>query len=132
MRLLFLPAAAAVLLAGCGESSGRLRGRVVENGQPTEIPGQAALMFTRIGAGDKPDTSKSYTMAVEKDGTFEMVASGGALPPGRYMVTVETTAKGKAGLAKYKEPYKYPTSPLRADVVAGPNDLIIDLAKPDG
>ncbi len=134
MRLRFLPAAAvaAAVLAGCGDSAGTLRGRVVENGQPTEIPGQAALMFTLLGPDDKPDASKAYTMNIAKDGTFEMVASAGKLPPGKYMVTVETPAKGKTGLAKYKEQYRFPNSPLRAEVATGGNELTIDLAKPNG
>jgi len=134
MRPRLFPAAAvaAAFLFGCGETSGRLRGKVVENGQPTGIPAQAALMFTVVDASDKPDAAKSFTATIDKDGTFELVASDGRLPPGKYMVTIETPAGGTSGLAKYKDKYRYPNSPIRAVIAAGQNDLTIDLAKPNG
>lgn len=136
MRLRFLAAALAAAFAfsaGCGNPDSRLKGRVVEDGQPVQVAGQAALMFTLLGAGDQPDASKSYTANLNPDGSFEMVASGGRLPPGRYMVTIEMPpAQGKAGLAKYREVYRFPKSSLRADVTVGENDVTVDLAKPAG
>jgi hypothetical protein len=133
MRRGLSAALVALAAAGCGGDAGKVKGRVVENGQPLQIPAQAAIMFTLVGPDDKPDPSRSYTMNIGPDGTFELLASGGQLPPGKYMVTVETTApKAPTGFGKYKETYRYPTSTLRQEVKAGQNEIVIDLAKPNG
>ena len=42
-------------------------------------------------------------MTLAKDGSFELAASGGELPPGTYLVTMEVNApKSATGLGKYK------------------------------
>lgn len=128
-------AAAAALLffvagSGCGESSGKLKGRVVENGTPVPVPFQAALMFTAVDANDKPIQMKSYTVNLDPEGTFELFASDGSLPTGKYMVSIESPMPaGSTGLLKYKTALKYPGSKLRVELVRGMNDLTVDLAK---
>ena len=132
MRNFFLLFAFAVAFTlGCGGGVGKVKGRVVEGGQPVTIDGQAALMFYLIGADGKPDHAKSYPMTLSKDGSFEMVASGGEVPPGTYLVTLEVNAtKSSTGLGKYKGRFNLQDSPLRQEVKAGKNELTIDLAKP--
>lgn len=118
-------------LAGCGPALGKVKGKVVENGQPVEIDGQAALMFTLLNADGNPDTSKSYSIPLEKDGSFELVVSGGAVPPGKYLVSFTVNApKSDKGLGRFRDRFPYPDSKLRQEVKAGANDVTIDLAKP--
>jgi hypothetical protein len=131
-RLLAAAAAAVLLLPGCPEPAGRLKGRVVENGQPVGVPPQTALMFTKVGPDDKLDANKSYTANISPDGSFEVVASDGRLPPGKYAVSIESPGKGTGGVLKYKEKYKLPGSPFRVTVAAGQNELTVDLAQPPG
>lgn len=125
-----LPAAALglVLLAGCGGGkAARVRGQVVENGQPASFAGMlAAVVFAPVGPDGKPDTNRSQTAVLNPDGSFELVASGGELPVGTYMVGIQVV--GKAG-AKFKD--VGPTnSPIRRELKPGPNDLTIDVARP--
>ena len=131
MRNFILFAALAISAAGCGSSLGRIKGRLVENGQPVTIDGQAALMFYHLGDDGKPNPSKAFPLPLSKDGSFELVASGGAVPPGNYLVSFDVNAKkSDKGLGRFKDKFTYPTSTLRQEVKAGENDVTIDLAKP--
>lgn len=124
-RVLLL--AAIGLLAGCGPDQARITGRVVENGQPVEVQGQAALVFYP-DAGGKPG-DRAYPAGLNPDGTFELVASGGSLPPGVYLVSLEVNGpKTNAGIGRFKDQYKL----ARWELKPGQNDLTIDLAKPGG
>ena len=135
MRTFFLLVVLAACAVGCGPAQGRIKGRVVENGEPIVAPGQAAdgqaaLMFYLIGADGKPNPSKAYPIPLSPDGTFELVASGGAVPPGIYLVTFEVNApKSAKGIGRFKGRYSYPDSTLRHEVKAGANEVTIDLAK---
>lgn len=129
MRILsLLLALAAASALGCGGTTGKVKGRVVEDGKPVAIDGQAALMFYLLDAGGKPDHAKSYPMTLSKDGSFELAASGGEMPPGTYLVTMEINApKSAKGLGKYKGRFGLPDSPLRQEVKAGKNELTVEL-----
>jgi hypothetical protein len=130
-RNTLLLVALAVSAAGCAGNQGRLKGRVVENGQPITIDGQAALMFYQIGADGKPNPSRSYPIPLSNDGSFELVASGGEVPAGTYLVSLEVNApKSSTGLGRFKGRFTYPESALRHEVKAGANEVTIDLAKP--
>jgi hypothetical protein len=131
MRYFILFLAFACCALGCGPNLGRVKGRVVENGQPVSIDGQAAIMFYLIGEDGKPNPSKSYPMPLSTDGSFELVASGGAISPGTYLVSREVNAaKSPTGLGRLKGRFTYPNSKLRQEIKAGANDVTIDLAKP--
>src|SRR4051794_31426964 len=83
----------ALLLCGCGGGKAKVKGRLVENGQAQKFaPQQAHLEFIPLDADDKPQQGKSFTAGVNEDGSFEVLASGGELPPGKYQVTI--TARG--------------------------------------
>jgi len=131
MRNIIVCAAVAAFLVGCGNGQGRVKGQVVENGQPVPIDGQAALMFYLLGPDGKPDPAKSYPIPLNKDGSFELVASGGELPPGKYLVSMEVNApKAAEGLGRFKGRFPYPDSPLRIEVKPGSNDVKVDLSQP--
>jgi hypothetical protein len=128
-RALALVALAALAAGGCGEQKSRVGGRLVNNGQPITVPAsQVAVTLTPLTADGKPNPGASYTMKVKEDGTFELVASGGQLPPGTYQVSI--LASGK--LAEQVKPFAGDASPIRREIKPGPNDLVIDLAKPSG
>ena len=130
MRTLLLVALAGTLALGCAGAS-RVKGRIVENGKPIAVEGQAAVMIYLIGADGQPDASKAYPMSLAADGSFELVGSGGEVPPGTYMVTIEVNGpKSTTGMGRYKGLFGYPGSPLRQQIKAGSNDLTVDLAKP--
>ena len=124
---------AALVLAGCGGGgNAKIRGRLLENGQPVSVVGQASLVFSPVGPDGKAG-DKAYAAGLNPDGTFELVASGGEVPPGEYVVSFEVSGgKGigatPAGLAKYREMFKN----VKQTLSPGMNDLTFDLAKPNG
>lgn len=131
-RALLVLVVALLALSGCGDSAGRVRGKVSEGGQPVTIPAQAGVTFYLLGPDGKPDPARSYSTPINPDGSFEVVASGGELPPGNYLVALDLAAvkDTKTGLAKYKTQFVYPNSPLRREVKPGKNEILIDVLKP--
>ena len=110
-----------ILIAGCSPGTGKVKGQIVENGQPKTFPASShAIEMSMIGANGEPDNMKSFTAVVETDGTFEVLASGGQVPPGSYRVSVQgpSTKKLTAKVA------------VKREIVIGDNDITIDLAKP--
>src|SRR5436309_9103500 len=94
---------AAVSALGCSDSKSRVKGQVVENGKPLPVEGQVALMFDFIGPDGNTDPSQSYPVPLNPDGSFELMASGGKVPPGTYRVTVQVNGpKAASGIARYK------------------------------
>jgi hypothetical protein len=124
---------AALLLAGCGGGgNAKIKGKVLENGQPVGVAGQASLVFSPAGPDGKAG-AKAYAAGLNPDGTFERVASGGEVPPGDYVVSFEFsggkgTGAAPTGLAKYRETFKN----VKQTLAPGMNDLTFDLAKPNG
>jgi hypothetical protein len=128
-RLIPVVAAVALAAAGCsGGGTARLKGKIVDNGQPVTFPPTtASVQLSPLGEGGTPDPTKVYACVVNEDGSFEFLASGGELPPGTYQVVLElvggkgpANAKAIAGKA------------LKRELKSGSNDLVIDLAKPEG
>ncbi|MFO0865694.1 MAG: hypothetical protein U0744_13755 [Gemmataceae bacterium] len=120
----------AIMVVGCGNGQAKVKGKLVESGTPVAIEGQAALLFYLIDASGKPNPSKSYPMPLEKDGSFELTASGGEMPPGTYLVSFEVNApKSTKGLGQYRGRFVYPDSPLRQEVKAGRNEVVVNLGK---
>jgi hypothetical protein len=130
MPVRFLPGSLLLLVVmGCGDSPGRVKGRVVENGQPKDFPPmQASVTFDRIGPDGKPDTKSSYTAILNKDGTFEVIVSGGELPSGTYAVSISATGKEN----KLFKGFNAAETKVRREIKSGLNDIQIDLAKPEG
>jgi len=126
-----LPAAVLAALfavAGCGGGMAKVKGKLVENGEPKAFaPFSASVQFAKIGDDGKPDETKMYSAIVNADGTFELVASGGQLPAGMYQVVIEMPVK-----PGQRQPFAAHVSPIRRDLKSGQNDLTIDLAKPEG
>jgi hypothetical protein len=124
---------ALLVLAGCGGGGpAKIKGRVLENGQPVSVPGQASLVFAPAGPDGKAG-DKAYAAGLNPDGTFELVASGGEVPPGDYVVSFEVsggkgTGDAPTGLAKYRASFKN----VKQTLAPGMNDLTLDLTKPNG
>lgn len=131
MRRVFVMVALAGLAAGgCGgDAKAKVKGRVVNNGQPMSFPAfQASVVLAPCGPDDKPDAARSYSCVLGEDGTFELVASGGELPPGRYQVAIQALGKPSNELKTIASP----SSPVRRDLRPGPNELTVDVANPTG
>ncbi|WP_439626926.1 carboxypeptidase-like regulatory domain-containing protein [Gemmata sp.] len=129
----YFAVALAVIFAGCGPDASRITGRVLDNGQPVAVPGSGApqsVVFESVSADGATATGRMYSAALGADGTFELVAAGGSVPPGSYRVSFDVTLPGNDG-EKFKR-FRGPGSPLRRELKPGSNDLTIDLAKPEG
>lgn len=127
---LLLAALAGLVAGGCGGGSpARVKGQLVENGQPrTFPPTQVAIELAPVGPDGKPDNKKAVNAVVNPDGTFAVVASGGEFPPGTYQVCILAPPKFQPDLKRFAPP----TSPLRRELKPGDNELVIDVAKPEG
>jgi len=125
MRFALLSATFLTLVAaGCGAGAGKVKGQIVDNGQPKTFPASSyAVEFTLLDGKGEPDISKSYTAVVETDGSFEVRASGGTLPPGTYQVTIKSPGKKSMATAS-------PSPAARREIKAGDNVITLDLAKP--
>src|SRR3954471_12435245 len=89
-----IAAMAVVLAGGCGPSVAKVKGRLVDNGAPmTFPPTTVAIELSPIGADGKAEGNTVYSAVVQEDGGFEVVASGGTLPPGTYRVGIIATGK---------------------------------------
>lgn len=115
------------LAAGCGAAPATVKGQLVSNGEPLAVTGQVGVTLTLLDAGGAP-TRTSYTAMVAPSGAFDVIVSGGQLPPGNYQVSL--VAAGKAG-DKFKGLIG-DKSPVRRELKPGPNELTIDVARPQG
>jgi hypothetical protein len=116
-----------VLVCGCGgATTATVKGKLIENGQAMKFDmNQAAVQLTLVSPEGKLDDSHSYTAVVNQDGSFEVIASGGQLPLGKYQVGLQIRGDNNE---KYKK-YAAPESPLRREIKGGSNHLDLDLAK---
>ena len=122
----------AVAAAGCADSTAKLKGRLLEGGQPVNFAGhQTGLSFHLLTDG-KTDPNWIYPAAVAPDGTFEMLASGGTLPPGRYRVQLESWGSARGGplTDRFGGRFSKDRSRVECEVTPGRNDLMIDLPPP--
>lgn len=128
--------------AGCGADAGTLKGSVVDGGKPVGSEGQqVSLSFHPAKPDGSFDEGNCSTAVLNGDGSFEFVASGGTLKPGRYKVVIASaSAPGPGTQSTAKEKSKAPdrfaghstfaASKLTVTVEAGKNDVVIDLSKP--
>lgn len=128
--------AIALLLAlgacGCGEAPSQVKGQLLENGQPLVIPVSSipqSVVLVPLNP-DGTETGRMYSAIIAPDGSFELVAAGGAIPPGNYKISLAMAVTGKAG-EKFKR-LSVAESPLRKELKPGANDFTIDIAKPEG
>lgn len=118
-------ALALLTLTGCGGGDvGRVKGRLTDNGQPVTFAtgAQAAVVFQLLTPGGTPDLTKTYTMMLTPEGTFELIASAGELPPGTYQVKLDVAGKEGARFKKFS---------TKREVKAGENVIELDLARPN-
>lgn len=129
-RAIVALALVALAAAGCGTAPAKVKGRLVSNGEPVSVSGQVAVTFTALGADGKPTTT-AYHAVVSPDGTFDVVVSGGELPPGQYQVSLVAVGKA-AGQFKSNPGIVGDKSAVRRELKPGPNEITIDVAKPEG
>ncbi len=118
----FAIAAISFACAGCGDNTtGQVKGRLVENGEPKTFPPTSySVEFALFGPTD-PEKMKLFTAVVDTDGTFQVHASGGKLPVGKYLVTIRPPASKKAAARQ----------PLEREIKPGMNEMTLDIAKQD-
>lgn len=128
--------------AGCGPTTGTLKGKLVKDGVPVGAEGLVSLNFHPIHSDGTVEAGNAYTAGLNGDGTFEFLASTGIMPPGKYRLVIR--AAGQYGPPDPKNPKTKKTpdrfagfstlaeSKLTVTVAPGENDLVIDLAKPEG
>ncbi len=137
----------AFAIAGCGENAGKLKGTVVDGGKPVGSEGQqVSLSFHPMKPDGSFDPSNCSTAVLNTDASFEFVASGGTLPPGKYKVVISSvgSAEGPPALGKEKKKKSekpadrfaghstFATSKLTVTVEPGKNEVVLDLSKPAG
>ncbi len=144
MNNLFRVAGIALIvgLAGCGPTVGTLKGKLVKDGAPVAAGGLVGLNFHPLLPDGTPDSRNAYVAGLNPDGTFEFFASGGTLPPGKYRLVIRAAgqdgppgpaaARPKKSVDRFAGFSTLAESKLTVTVVAGENDLVIDLAKPEG
>jgi hypothetical protein len=103
---------------GCGGPSAKVTGRVTCQGQPVV----GVILFSPKTA--EGGAGASVSAPLQEDGSFELQLKN----TGKYTVVVtshDVTLKPKAGQ------FDYPCdrSPLERDIVAGDNEVLIDLKK---
>jgi hypothetical protein len=120
------------LVAGCGgPGMARVKGQLIDGGSPVTLSGErgeVVIVFNLLDGEGKPVPFKMYSTLVNADGTFEIYASGGELPPGTYQIGL---AAEKSKNPKFK-PFALPKSEARITFVPGANDIQVDLSKPKG
>jgi hypothetical protein len=118
------------LVAGCGPSRVKARGRLVKSGQPF-LPGDnETVHIAFFPAADDPDPSAhSYVVSFNRaDGTFQVVGKDGkGLPPGKYRVAVSLIKDRKDQL---KGAFNVKSSPVLCEVKSASEEIIVDLATP--
>lgn len=130
----------AITLVGCGGAGqAKLEGQLYTRpGEKLKLESneQAFLSFTGVGADGKPSLEQSYPCQVNPDGTFEMIASGGVLPPGTYRVTLDLIAMkmqdGQGGrpqqIDRFSGRFSRDRSKLDVEVKRGSNKLDVVLS----
>ena len=134
-------------LVGCGADAGRLKGTVVDGGKVVGSEGQqVSLSFYAMKPDGTADAGNCSTAVLNADGSFEFIASGGTLPPGKYKVVIASvgSAEGPPTLGKEKKKKSekpvdrfaghstLATTKLMVTVEPGKNEVVLDLAKPTG
>ena len=123
-----MAAAVCLVAVGCGGGKARVKGKVVDNGEPVKFPPTtASVQLTPVGPDGRPDVNSAVTCVVNEDGTFELLASGGEAPPGKYHVTLNLT--GGKGPPKAQA---IAGKAIERELKSGQNELTIDLSRPEG
>jgi hypothetical protein len=117
---------------GCGpaETGGTVQGKITFKGAPVDL---GSVLFI-------PRSGPTATANLEPDGTYKLLNPHKTefIPPGKYLVVVVPGDKNKSRLPEDPATGDMPipveftssaTSPLRADVVEGPNTIDMELNK---
>jgi len=133
--------AAVLIAAGCGtrssvigETGARVKGRLLDNGQPIRIrPGEDVVVsFAPPDLADVTSTRGAASID-PKDGTFTFFGAnmvGGLLAPGRYRVSVSSRTSADDNRDRFAATWGIDRSPLIAEVGTEPEQtFVIDIGK---
>jgi hypothetical protein len=117
-----------VFLGGCSSGHVKVKGRLLNNGQPY-IPREDEFVVMSFAAQEAQEGKESSFVASfnREDGTFEVTgATGRGLPPGNYRACVQVLKRKKDIL---KGAFNAKNSPFLCTVETGKEDLTFDFAK---
>jgi hypothetical protein len=133
--------AGAFALTGCGKSVPKVvvRGRLLDNGKPLQIPtdklppGDPGVRLEFCALRDDGGVGDVYTATVDKDdATFEVKghAGKGGIPVGKYRVAISV---GPPGQDRLKKKFTARNSTIEREITTAPDqEIVIDVAKPTG
>jgi hypothetical protein len=112
-------------VAGCGGKR-KVRGKVVQNGQPMQLSEKGVFVISFIAASDTAGKNPEPTKP-NNDGTFEVVGRDGkGIAPGKYKVAVEA-CDPYPGNDKLGGKFTPAKTTLQVDV--GKGEVIVDVGK---
>ena len=118
-----------LVASGCGGSASRMKGELVENGQPATFPPGAmpGVVLRPLDGRGRPSETITYKSVVSPGGAFEWVGGNGELPSGGYQFSLELS-----GSVRDKYPHlTAAASRKRIDLKPGVNLLVVDIATAD-
>jgi hypothetical protein len=130
----------ALSLPGCGGGGGnklRVKGRLLDNGQPLKVPtegippGDRGIRVTFYPMFEGEETPDPEVAVVNPDGaTFEVPGKDGkGITPGKYRISIQLGARGRPDLLN--DAFGPDTSPIIREVT-GEDDMVVDIKKPAG
>ncbi|MEX1039240.1 MAG: hypothetical protein WDZ51_01320 [Pirellulaceae bacterium] len=125
---------------GCGGEMGLITvtGKVVENGQPIDVPdyeegvNNLRVIFVQLDESGSAIEQAAQMANVRQDGTFTMVGNlGGGIEPGSYRVGIQnigTGGDGSEGVDLWDGKHGPSSSTFVYEISGSNKDLTIDLA----
>jgi hypothetical protein len=120
------------LSLGCGSDLVKVRGQIVRNGEPFQLPAGDRLRVTLVPVVEgktRPDDSYSSNTSDPEKGTFEILGKDNrGIPKGKYRIAVEWLHRRED---QFKGKYGAERSPIIREVTAS-ESMTVDLEKPQG
>jgi hypothetical protein len=115
-----------LLLAGCGSSTIKQKGRIVKGGQPFQTDEGSGLRLFFEPIEPSGTTYDAFVAEYNRDdGTFVVKGKDGkGLPPGKYRITLQMM-KNKED--EFKGRYFGKKTPFTAEVTDGSEEIVVDL-----
>jgi hypothetical protein len=125
-----LIAGVAALVAGCGPTMLKSRGRLVKGGEPFK-PGEGEIVrIAFVPAPNGAEPIKDYYVAEfnKTDGSFQVAGKDGrGMPPGKYRITVTHEVKRHDVL---NGAFDEDNTPFVQEMTTSTPELVLDLTNP--